>query len=165
MHVYTIIVVDYSPKVDMEYSYCSQSSVAWNNNYDCYAAIDGNSDSLWATEREAAGAWIQIDFDDTYQISKMLFMHYDVRYMFKDITLEFSSGSPAYSTLRDFSNVPQHGRYFMWSKVDIPGKRITKFVKVTATSATSSTSMGFREIVIFGGSLPGIICEFSNNIL
>ena len=158
MHVYTIIVVDYSPKVDMEYSYCSQSSVAWNNNYDCYAAIDGNSDSLWATEREAAGAWIQIDFDDTYQISKMLFMHYDVRYMFKDITLEFSSGSPAYSTLRDFSE------NFMWSKVDIPGKRITRFVKVTATSVKGSGNFGFRETVIYGGSLPGIICEFSNNI-
>ena len=148
----------------MEYSYCSQSSVAWNDNYDCHAAIDGNWNSLWATEREAAGAWIQIDFDDTFQISKMLFMHQYYEHFFKDITLEFSNGSPAYSTLRDFSNVPQHGRYFMWSEVDIPGKRITKFVKVTATSVKGSGNYGFREMVIFGGSLPGIICEFLNNI-
>ena len=142
----------------MEYSYCSQSSVAWNNNYDCYAAIDGNSHSLWATEREAAGAWIQIDFDDTYQISKMLLMHAYYQNMFKDITLEFSSGSPAYSTLRDFSE------NFLWSEVDIPGKRITRFVKVTATSVKGSNNFGFREMVIIGGSIPGIICEFLNNI-
>ena len=163
MRVYTIIVVDYGPKVDMEYSTCSASS---EQNHDkCEKAIDGNIHSPWTSSRQGAGAWIQIDFDETFQISKMLFMHQHYEHFFIDITLEFSSGSPAYSTLRDFSNVPQHGRYFMWSKVDIPGKRITKFVKVTATSATSSTSMGFREIVIFGGSLPGIICEFSNNIL
>ena len=148
-------------KLDMESSTCSRSS-EYNSGYSCYKAMDGDLTTVWATRGQAVGAWIQINFDDTYQISKMLIMHRLYDKILKDITLEFSSGSPAYSTLRDFSDIPRYDQY-SWNEVDIPGKRKTNFVKATATSANSGGDLGFREIVIFGGSLPGIFCKLSNN--
>ena len=144
------ITKDFGPKIDATSMSCKASSG------NCNGAISGDLHNQWYTSRQQAGAWIEIDFDDTYQISKLLMMHRPEgarTEMFKGLKLEFSTGSSVDKTLSN-----EQGQ--VWNEVDLPQKPITTFIKITATSThehNGHANAGLREIVIFGGSPPGNI--------
>ena len=144
------IIKDFGPRIDATSMSCKASSG------NCNGAISGDLNNQWYTSRQQAGAWIEIDFDDTYQISKLLMMHRPEGHrteMFKGLKIEFSSGSSVDKTLSN-----EQGE--VWNEVDLPEKPITTFVKITATSTheqNSNANAGLREIVILGGSPPGNI--------
>ena len=127
---------------------CSASS-EYSGRFACEKAIDGNSDTSWATKRQGIGAWIQVNFGNVYQVEKIKIKHRtnnNQNEMFKDISLEFSDGTKDDYTL---NNVHQD-----WNAVAIDKRPMSSFVKIMAKSVYGTINNGFSEIQIFG-SLTG----------
>ena len=123
---------------------CSASS-EYSGSYACEKAIDGKSDTSWATKGQGIGAWIQVNFGHVYQVEKIKIKHRtnnNQNEMFKDISLEFSDGTKVDYTL---NNVHQD-----WNAVAIDKRPISKFVKITAKSVYGTINNGFSEIRVFG---------------
>ena len=120
---------------------CTASS-SHSNGYLCNNAIDGNTDTQWATYNQGVGAWIKINFDKMHVVGKLKLKHRydDKNEMFKAITLEFSSGTMINSILH---------MSIEWNEVILDDFTNTDFIKITATSVYGTTNNGFSEIQVF----------------
>jgi len=135
---------------------CS-ASTEHPGGYTCQKAIDGNSGTDWATRGEGAGAWIQLNFPKKYEVKSLTLTHratggHRQGELFKDLTFEFSNGQTAGPFTMD--NSAGSSKSFT-----IPNKIVSKFVKITATSAYTTINNGFSEIIVKGCP---IVCKDKN---
>ena len=85
----------------MRITNCSASSES-NEAHSCEKAFDGNENSHWRTKRnEIIGAWIKINLDGVYSLTKMMLMLMGAKYHAKDVSLAFSNGEQLDFTLHD----------------------------------------------------------------
>ena len=119
-------------------SSCS-ASTEYSSSYTCNNAFDGSGD--WATRGEGVGAWIKVNLDGLYQITKIMFLQRNGEY-FKDISLEFSESDPVDYTL-------SASRSWEDLELDI----ITNYVKISVINIHYGTNPGFGELKVFGCAL------------
>ena len=119
---------------------CSEST-KYSGSYDCNKAFNGNEDDGWASNNEGDGAWIQLNLDTFYRLSKvMILQRYSER--FKDVTLEFSVGATVDFTL---------GNSKAWEQIELDDNNITTdYVKIIGTNVYIEGYPGFAELKIFG---------------
>ena len=113
----------------------------------CTNAFDGNEDNKhdWASNKEGAGAWIQLQFQKTYHIKKVGLKHraYSQCGNFKDISLMLSNGDKILSQLNNDKS--------SWNFVEFPPNLpATNRLKVTAVTVYKTASNGFAEIIVYG---------------
>ena len=108
---------------------------------------DSDTGTEWATEGEAVGAWIEIQFGKIYSLSKIETRHRDggssSAENFKDITLMFSDGTNQTATLQDGTD-PE------WNVVMVNPSVKTNSIKILAISAYGQANNGFSEIRFYG---------------
>jgi len=127
---------------------CSESSARLENHelLSCVKAFDGNEDSNWCTKNnEAIGAWIRINLDGVYRLTKMMVKMF-YTYPAKDVSLEFSNGVQVDSTL-DFNGE--------WQTIDLMGignDIITNYANISVNSiySTNYQFVIFSELKVFG---------------
>ena len=129
---------------------CSASS-EHSTNWGCENAIDGNSGTDWATKGEGTGAWIKLDFGDTYTVRTIKIKHRSTgnspaAELFKGISLEFSDGKKVEYTLNNISYLGG----LVWNEVVLTRAPISDYVKITATSVYGAINNGFSDIQVFG---------------
>ena len=106
---------------------------------------DLNADSTdWATTDEGAGAWIQLNFQETYEIERLEIWHRSdpTAMRFKDIILEFSNGESYDYTLNDNSMIS--------NQVVFVKLVISEYLRITAISTYGTHDNGYSDIKIFG---------------
>ena len=121
-------------------SSCS-ASTEYSSGYTCTNTFDGNEGREWATRSEGVGAWIKVNLNGLYQITKIMFLQRNGEY-FKDISLEFSESDPVDYTL-------SASRSWEDLELDI----ITNYVKISVTNIHYGTNPGFGELKVFGCAL------------
>ena len=119
---------------------CSASS-EYSASYTCDKTFDENEGDGWATSGEGDGAWIKINLDSLYHLTKVMIMQRSGEY-FKDISLEFLDGNPA-----DFSL--SNGK--VWEEIELDNNNITtNYVKISAINVYNKVNNGFAELKVFG---------------
>ena len=79
---------------------CLASTEYNSGGHACEAAFDGNEGDGWATKNEGAGAWIRINFDRFYHLTKIMILQRSGNERFKDISLELYHGNSVNFSLR-----------------------------------------------------------------
>ena len=83
---------------------CTSSRI-YDGGYNCKKAIDGNTETDWATHNQGVGAWIQLDFRGIYLLNEIQIRQRGTgagsAEMFMGIEIEFSDGSTVSSRLQD----------------------------------------------------------------
>ena len=123
-------------------SSCS-ASTQYSSSYPCDKAFDGNEGNEWATKNEGVGAWLKVNLDGLYQITKIMFIgRATSRENFKDISLEFLEGKPV-----DFKLSASK----VWEELELDDSNIiTNYVKISAVSVHNGRNFGFAELKVFG---------------
>ena len=127
-------------KEELPITSCS-SSTEYSGSYACNKAFDGNEDDGWATYKEGDGAWIQLNLESFYRLSRvMILQRYSER--FKDVTVGFSVGATVDFTLSNSK---------VWEEIDLHDTNITtNFVKITGINVYNKGYPGFAELKVFG---------------
>ena len=124
---------------------CSASSEYEPHQRTCKAAFDGIESNGWAVNNlENIGAWIRINLDGVYRLTKLMVMSYqcDRDQHFKDISIEFWYGEPVYFTLDDTNE---------WQTIDLEGlRKDTNYVNISSISVYQDSNDGFAELKVFG---------------
>ena len=122
------------------------ASTECSNVYSCEKAFDGFLTDGWASSYEGVGAWIQLNFDKLYSITKIAVMQRPQQSeSIKDVSLEFSDGTLVTFVLPNTPN--------QWIEIDLAtyGDVITSnYVNITVRSVYTGINSGFTEIKIFG---------------
>ena len=119
---------------------CSASS-EYSASYTCDKAFDENEGDGWATSGEGDGAWIKINLDSLYHLTKVMIMQRSGEY-FKDISLEFLDGNPADLSLSNSK---------VWEEIELDNNNITtNYVKISAINVHNKVNNGFAELKVFG---------------
>ena len=135
------------------------SSTQYSAVNSCEMAFDTdlNADSTdWATTDEGAGAWIQLNFQETYEIERLEIWHRSdpTAMRFKDIILEFSNGESYDYTLNDNSMIS--------NQVVFVKLVISEYLKITAISTYGIFDNGYSDINVFGCIVGNLIIEVYN---
>ena len=121
---------------------CAASSEFHQNNFACERAMDGNTNTDWATNWQGVGAWIRLDFKKFYKVTKIRLRNRKSQDRFENITLSFSNGKFINHTM---------GNDVLWNDVKIPSDFTpSDYVKITATSVYKKGDNGFAEIRVSG---------------
>ena len=118
---------------------------------------DLNADSTdWATTDEGAGAWIQLNFQETYEIERLEIWHRSdpTAMRFKDIILEFSNGESYDYTLNDNSMIS--------NQVVFVKLVISEYLRITAISTYGIFDNGYSDINVFGCIVGNLTIEIYN---
>ena len=117
---------------------CS-ASTEFNDNYKCSNTYAGNTtSSYWQTVYEDSLPWIQIDFDQEYNLRQLKILQTAMSiYRFKDIVVEFSDGSNLSSRLGDLTD---------WITVSLPNNTRSRFVKIVRDTGWGYSSLGYTGI-------------------
>ena len=122
-------------------SSCSASTV-YSSSYPCDKAFNGNEGDAWATKNEGVGAWIKVNLDGLYQITKIMFRQRNSREYFKDISLEFLESDPVDFTLSAST---------VWEDLELDeSSNNTNYVKISAIDVHTGHNLGFAELKVFG---------------
>ena len=129
---------------------CSASS-EYNDDWLCKNAIDGKSDTDWATRGKGTGSWIQLNLGAFYKVETIRIKHRSsggspLSEMFKGISLEFSDGKKVDFTL---NNIP-FTNGLVWNDIVFPQDPMSDYVKITATSVYGTINNGFSDIRVYG---------------
>ena len=143
-----ISIIECNPRAisEVTLSNCS-ASTEQGAGQSCQKAFDGNTDDGWATAGEGVGAWIKIDFDQFYRLTKINVMQRPNDEYFKDISLEFSDGTFVDYTL----NYTYPSKE--WAEIDLSSYgnlSNTNYVNISAHSVYTKLNNGFSEIKVFG---------------
>ena len=130
---------------------CS-ASTEYSDAWSCKNAIDGKSDTDWATKGQGTGSWIQLNFGDFYKVETIKIKHRSTgssptKEMFKDLSLEFSDGLKVDYKL---NSVPFNEGGLVWNEIVFPNNPISDYVKITAKSVYSAINNGFSDIRVYG---------------
>ena len=118
-----------------------RASTEFSKSYDCNKAFDGNEYDGWATLNEGVGAWIQLNLDIPYRLTKIMILQRQNEF-FKDVLLEFSVGAPATFTLSNG---------YRWETIELDDNSIfTDYVKITGINVYNKVNNGFAELKVFG---------------
>jgi len=121
-------------------SSCS-ASTEYSSGYTCTNTFDGNEGREWATRSEGVGAWIKVNLNGLYQITKIMFLQRNGEY-FKDISLEFLESDPVDFTLSAST---------VWEDLELDERNInTNYVKISAINVHTGANFGFSELKVFG---------------
>ena len=121
-------------------SSCS-ASTEFSSGYTCNNAFDGNEDRDWATRGEGVGAWIKVNLNGFYQITKIMVLQRNGEY-FKDISLEFSGNGRVDFTLSASK---------VWEDLELDeSSNNTNYVKISAIDVHTGHNLGFAELKVFG---------------
>ena len=123
------------------------SSTEYSADKSCAMVFDKNiyADTTdWVTNNEGAGAWIQLDFKQFYEIESLEIRHRSqgTAMRFKEIILEFSNGKSQYHTLNDDPMIS--------NKVVFLKLIVSDFLRITATSTYGTFDNGYSDIKVFG---------------
>ena len=122
-------------------SSCSASSV-YSSSYPCDKAFNGNEGDAWATKNEGVGAWIKVNLDGLYQITKIMFRQRNGGEYFKYISLEFLEREKIYFNLSAST---------VWEDLELDERNInTNYVKISAIDVYTGANFGFSELKVFG---------------
>ena len=126
------------------------ASTEFSNSFDCKKAFDGNEYDGWATSYEGDGAWIKLNLDIPYRLTKIMILQ-RLNEFFKDVSLEFFLGAAVTFTL---SNVKA------WETIELAENSIfTDFVKITGINVHNKMHNGFAELKVFGCA-SGMVIHF-----
>ena len=127
-----------------------RASTEFSNSYDCNKAFDGNEYDGWATLNEGDGAWIQLNLDIPYRLTKIMILQ-RLNEFFKDVSIELSVGDPVNFTL---------GSVKVWETIELYDNSIlTDYVKITGTNVYNKVNNGFAELKLFGCA-SGMVTHF-----
>ena len=127
------------------------TSTEFSKSYDCKKAFDGNEYDGWATSYEGDGAWIKLNLDIPYRLTKILILQRQGNERFKDVSFEFLVGAPINFTL-------SNGR--VWETIEVDDNGIsTYYVKITAINVYNKINNGFAELKVFGCA-SGMVTHF-----
>ena len=123
------------------------SSTQYSAMNSCEMAFDTDlyADSTdWATHNEGVGAWIQLDFQETYEIESLEIRHRSQvpAMRFEEIKLEFSNEQSYDYTLNDDPMIS--------NKVVFLKLMISAFLRITTTSTYGTLDNGYSDIKIWG---------------
>ena len=127
---------------ELKITSCLASTEYNTGGHACEAAFDGNEGDGWATKNEGAGAWIRINFDRFYHLTKIMILQRSGNERFKDISIDFSDGTSVESTLRDSK---------VWDEIELSDENVTSsFVDISAIDVYNKGNNGFSELKVFG---------------
>ena len=136
-------------KDELAITSCTASTES-SKSHDCKKAFDGNENDGWATLGEGDGAWIRLNLDIPYRVTKIMILH-SLNEGFKDVSLEFSVGDPVNFTL---------GNRRVWETIELDDNSIlTDYVKITGRNVYDKVNNGFAELKILGCA-SGIVTNF-----
>ena len=117
------------------------------DRYSCDNVYDGLVSGYafaWVTNSQQAGAWIEINLESTYTLTKVVALgRRSTTELFKDITLHFGDGSTTDFTL-------SRGHNTVWNEIVLSDMPISNYVKITVNSVYGGTNIGFAEVKVFG---------------
>ena len=132
-------------------SSCLASTEYNTGGHACEAAFDGNEGDGWATRNEGAGAWIRINFDGFYRLTKIMIMQRAGNERFKDISLDFFVGTSVQYTLQDSK---------VWEEIVLSDDNMTtNYVEISAINVHNKINNGFAELKVFGCT-SGMVTHF-----
>ena len=137
---------------EIKLSSCSASS-EHNSNYLCEKAFDGNLGDGWATLNQGVGAWIMINFESLYRLTKISVKQRPSDEYFKDISIDFKDGTPVDFTL------PHTHPSNDWEDIELTDHAdiiTTDYLNISANSVYRESNNGFSEVKVFGCA-PGTI--------
>ena len=121
-------------------SSCLASTEYNTGGHACEAAFDGNEGDGWATRNEGAGAWIRINFDGFYRLTKIMIMQRAGNERFKDISLDFFVGTSVQYTLQDSK---------VWEEIVLSDDNMTtNYVEISAINVHNKINNGFAELKV-----------------
>ena len=135
------------------------SSTQYSAMNSCEMAFDTDlyADSTdWATTDEGAGAWIQLNFQETYEIESLEIRHRSQvpAMRFKEIKLEFSNEQSYDYTLNDDPMIS--------NKVVFVKLVISEYLRITAISTYGVLDNGYSDIKVFGCIVGNLIFQIYN---
>ena len=136
---------------------CS-ASTEYDDRYNCDNVYDGLLSGYaysWATRGQQVGAWIQINLDSVYTLTKVMARGRSSTERFKDITLQFGDGSSTDFTLSEDQNT-------VWNEIVLSDMPTSNYVKISANTVYGGSNIGFREVRIFGcysGKMLSVACN------
>ena len=117
------------------------ASTEFSKSYACQKAFDGNEYDGWATSYEGDGAWIKLNLDIPYRLTKIMILQ-RLNEHFKDVSLEFFVGAAVTFTLNNVK---------AWETIELSENSIfTDFVKITAINVHNKMHNGFAELKVYG---------------
>ena len=131
---------------EIKSSSCS-ASTEHNSAYICENAYDGDTAKQWATLNQGVGAWIKINFEGLYRLTKISVMQRPYDEYFKEISIEFTDGTPVDFTLP--YTYPSHD----WADIDLtdyPDMITTGYVNISVKSVYREANNGFSEVKVYG---------------